>query len=403
MPSSTSSFEAALPLPRHAPTPGLRLTASDRPGVAQPVPERDIPDRPWRAMALAALAITLALTGLWELRMRQLELRPGDLHDSASAWAEQRRRLRTEPVQVAIAGDSRILFDTDLDRFEQLTGVRPVQLALVGTNARPFVEDIGKEPKFKGLLIVGIAEVSYFRKEIGLNAAALDVGRWESPASRGSFLIRREVSRHLALMDKEYSLSKLVARLDKNQRPGVRGPMSEPWKLSENFDDRQTRMWPRIEKPGPLQDHARFAWGGFKRPSPKPEVVALTQQVTRIAVERIRARGGDVIFLRPPSDPSVRGNEERTIPRKRGWDALLATAKVKGLHFEDMPAAQGLETPELSHLSGRCATVYTDIYVRALTETTPRLKLRPDAPPPLSRADCVPAPATRLAAARAPE
>jgi hypothetical protein len=46
--------------------------------------------------------------------------------------------------------------------------------------------------------------------------------------------------------------------------------------------------------------------------------------------------------------------------------------------------------PEWSHLSRKCATVFTDAYVRRLTELTPRLKLRAAAPPPLSRADCVP-------------
>ena len=45
--------------------------------------------------------------------------------------------------------------------------------------------------------------------------------------------------------------------------------------------------------------------------------------------------------------------------------------------------------PEWSHLTRACATVFTDAYVRRLVELTPRLKLRGDAPPPLTRADCV--------------
>ena len=68
----------------------------------------------------------------WEWRMRTLELLPGDIQDSASFWAEQRRRVNTENIEVAIVGDSRILFDTDFNRFEALTGVRPLQLALAG-------------------------------------------------------------------------------------------------------------------------------------------------------------------------------------------------------------------------------------------------------------------------------
>src|SRR5258708_40072226 len=98
MPSSISSSE--------------RLTAADRPGVAQPVPERDIPDRPWRAISACVLVLVLLLVGLWEWRMRTLELLPGDLDDNPGAWAEQRRRIDTASVPVAIAGDSRILYHT---------------------------------------------------------------------------------------------------------------------------------------------------------------------------------------------------------------------------------------------------------------------------------------------------
>ena len=111
---------------------------------------------------------------------------------------------------------------------------------------------------------------------------------------------------------------------------------------------------------------------------------------TAEAVRRIRARGGDVIFIRPPSAPQLRVNEQKRIPRALGWDRLLAGANARGIHADDLPQAQNLVLPEWSHLSHRCATVFTDAYVRKLLTLTPRLKLRNDAPPPLSRSDCVP-------------
>ena len=62
MPSSISNSENS-----QAERPGfVRLTASDRPGVAQPVPERDIPHRPWGPMAVVALLLALTLIGGWE-------------------------------------------------------------------------------------------------------------------------------------------------------------------------------------------------------------------------------------------------------------------------------------------------------------------------------------------------
>jgi hypothetical protein len=105
---------------------------------------------------------------------------------------------------------------------------------------------------------------------------------------------------------------------------------------------------------------------------------------------RIRARGGDVIFIRPPSAPQLRINEDPELPKAIGWNALLAGTKAKGIHADDLPQAQNLVIPEWSHLSRKCATVFTDVYVRRLVQLTTRLKLRADAPPPLSRADCVP-------------
>jgi hypothetical protein len=380
MRSSTSSSE--------------RLTAADRPGVAQPVPLRPIPPKPWGAMFAVVVALTLVFTGLWEWQMRVRDLAPGDLGDGPSAWAEQRRRVDTEHVQVAIVGDSRILFDTDFNRFAALTGIRPLQLALPGTNARPFLEDLAGDPHFNGLLIVGISDVSYFREGAGLMKDALTRFHHESPSQRVSFLLHRELTRFVAFLDDDYRLSTLVARLDPGLRAVEDGPYDDVWKISTTTDDRYTWLWPRIERDARLRAHARAVWlhppTSFVGKPVTAAIIAMTLNKTRIAVAKIRAHGGDVIFVRPPSAPELRKHEDGRLPRGRGWDALLAAAKVKGIHADDVPAMKGLVIPEYSHLSRGCAAVFTDAYVRQLAQLTSRIRLLPGAPPPLSQRACVP-------------
>ena len=321
--------------------------------------------------------------------MRTLGLQAGDLDDGPSFWAEQRRRVDAGDVAIAILGDSRILYDTDLGRFERLTGVRPVQLAIGGSNALPFLENLADAPRFTGLAIVGIADRSYFRAGAGLGGPALERYRFESPAVRISFLFHRALSRVLAFLDDNYRLNRLVRQLDEGWRAGVLFPIPERlWKLGTVGDDRQTFMWARVESDVRWQEHKRAIW---MRPFPPvaPAAVLSTAERTRAAVAKIRARGGEVVFVRPPSAPQLRVYEDQVVSRAQGWDVLLERADVRGVHFDDETAMQGLVLPEYSHLSRACATVFTDAYVRALARLTPRLSLSANAPPPLSPADCV--------------
>lgn len=388
-----STIFSSDPIPAEHPAPErpgfARLTASDRPGVAQPVPERDIPSRPWPRMFATAMALMLLALGVWEWRMRALQLLPGDLGDYPSAWAEQRRRIDTEHVPIAIVGDSRILFDTDPDRFEAVTGVRPLQLAFVGTNARFLLENLADDPDFDGLLIVGISENGYFRDAAGFGADALKRYAYESPSQRGGQVLHVALSQVFGFLDEDYRLSKLVQRLDDGWRSAAKGRYFSVWKVLTMRGARDIKLWSRIEAPGHLQDHARAVWLGGPPQQPLAEsVIADTQKRTRDAVAKIRARGGEVVFLRPPSNGPLYAAQNQRIPRSLGWDPLLREANVQGVHFEDDPAMQGLNLPEYSHLSAACATVYTDAYARALARLTPRLQLRSDAPPALTPADC---------------
>ena len=147
----------------------------------------------------------------------------------------------------------------------------------------------------------------------------------------------------------------------------------------------------RILTDARLRGHARYAWKGFKKNKPYADDQirkGLAEAATAVAT--IRARGGDVVFVRPPSDRHLRINEEAAVPKAKGWNALLRVTHSVGVHNDDLPASvNNLLLPEWSHLSRACAVVFTDAYVRRLAQLTSRLKLRADAPPSLTRDDCI--------------
>ena len=78
--------------------------------------ERVIPARPWRGITVSVVMMLVIATAAWEFYCRSLGYAP-TLNDTGDLWTEARRRV--EPESLVIVGDSRALFDCDLDELEK--------------------------------------------------------------------------------------------------------------------------------------------------------------------------------------------------------------------------------------------------------------------------------------------
>jgi hypothetical protein len=332
---------------------------------------REIPRTRLAAIGWLVLAAVLAATAVWEWRMRGLGLVAGDLDDDQATWAVERRKLASgDHDGIAIVGGSRILFDTNLDVWEHMTGRRPVQLALPGMSGQRFLKDLAEDSGFSGLALVDVTPEQFFREGPGNPAfeGVLDYWLDEGPAKRAGHRIGQFLSRHLAFLENQYTLTALVDQLDIRNRGTIPGPHLRPWKLSETYAGRQTMLWREIETNGDLRRHAIRVWLGRERPPPEEALIARICADVRESIAKIRARGGEVVFIRPPSAGAYYEREQANLPRARTWDRLMREAGVFGIHFEDYPAMQGLELPELSHLTREDAARFTSAYVGVLRE-----------------------------------
>lgn len=347
---------------------------------------REIPKLRYAAIGWLVLAVFVVGLAAWEFQMRSLGLRAGDLDDGPSDWMAERRRLEAgDHDGVVIVGSSRILFDTDLDVWEEMTGRRPVQLALPGTNPRPLLADIANDSDFAGLVVVGFTPDLYFMERFSYLPQFDDVIRsWrdESPSSRAGHRLGLMLSGQLAFLDEAYRLVTLIERIEIPDRKGVRRPYLEVWKLAETTAGRQHRMWPRLQSDERLREHARYVWGPFDGSSQPPEWIERGLEETRKAVDTIRARGGEVVFVRAPSDGLYLESEKAAFPRAKTWDRLMRETGSFGIHFEDFPEMRSLDMPEWSHLSRDSATRFTRAYVDVLLrEGYVRLRTPPEAEP----------------------
>ena len=372
MPSSISNSEAAISTisaMEKFERPGfVRLTASDRPGIAQPVPERDIPPRPWGQIFLIAIALLIALTAGWEMYWRDYGATPSYANSNGS-WAAQRRRIDTGEgaASTVLIGSSRVLFDIQLPVWEAATGKRPIQLALEGTSSVFTLEDLADDPNFTGRLLIGVAP-SLFFSGFGYRADALSYFHKESLTQRsGHWLSQHLLEPYFAFYEPDFALATVVKRQAWPARDGV-PQRTQVRKLAVSDADRNTHLWQKVETDPAYQAMARGIWAeNFKGPPPPnmdtPEKMQklIDKQIERatVAILKLRARGVRLMFVRLPSNGDFYAFEQMVFPKAQTWDVLLRRTGATGIHFEDYAELQGYDLPEWSHLSASEANRFT--------------------------------------------
>ncbi len=358
MPSSTSSSDPARD--QYA-----RATASDRPGVAQPVPQRPVPVQPWGRMLLVAIALAVALVGAWEAWWRAQGVTPG-IRNSLGLWAIQRRRIdHGEGDATVLLGASRTYFDLQLPVWERLAGRAPIQLSFEGTSPMTAVEDLAADPKFTGRLVIGVAPELFFSGD-GAHLDAAEYARKESPAQRvGQWLSMRLLEPYLAFDDEDFALRTVLARQDWPQRPG-RHWFTAVRKLAMYEEPRNGYLWSKVETDPAYRQLARDIWAeDFVVYPGDPTLAEMLkseqEQIERAvkAVRQLRAHGVRVLFIRLPSDGEYLKYEERFYPRTRSWDGLIRATGAPGIYFADYPQLTGYYLPEWSHLTRAEAERFT--------------------------------------------
>ncbi|MEO7393651.1 MAG: hypothetical protein ABIU11_01850 [Chitinophagaceae bacterium] len=86
------------------------------------------------------------------------------------------------------------------------------------------------------------------------------------------------------------------------------------------------------------------------------------------AVDKIKTRGGQVLFVRTPSSGGYLQGEQMGFPREQYWNKLLDTTGCPGIHFMDYPAIANFICPELSHLTPADAIVFTKEFIKILNQ-----------------------------------
>src|SRR5213078_4821006 len=373
MRSSISNFKKRLRLPRlFFRTPSREEQIHGGPPLEF---ERPIPPAPWRGIAVVVTIVVIAATTAWELYSRSLGYVP-TLNDNEDLWTMARRRV--QPESIVVVGDSRAWFDVDLDEFQKGLGKRPIQLAMAGSTAWPVLDDLAKDESFHGTIICSFVPGLFFAPPGSPPMVRAELGekryRNQTPAQRVSEYLAMPLEEHVAfLKPDDLSLEALLKQLPIPNRPGALVPPRFPPYFQTEDRERRARMWEKCAEPGSeLAKRIQQIWIPLFTPPAPPTYIPkdvffakMNEDIQKrfadvtAAVEKIRSRGGKIVFVRFPSTGGLKELEDRITPREKTWDPLLKMTGAPGVYYSDFPDLSAFNCPEWSHLSARDSVEFT--------------------------------------------
>ena len=326
------------------------------------------------------VALVLSVIGLvsWELYWRSQGYE-ATLDDNKHLWAVERAKVEgLSDTDVVITGSSRVLFDIQLDEFEKVTGVRPIQLASAGSSPLPIFHDLVAHTDFTGTIIVGItpplfysttfpgappwqraqARVDHYHKRTYSHR----VNHWLSIPLQKNLVM---MSGHEEASDENIDLKGLLNRVELPERTGR--PQYPPFFEFGTIDlDRNVRMTNRTVTDTAFANVITNAWKFIMTSEGPPPDIKGTTAFFVADAKKFMARGGNLILVRPPSSGMFKEGETKYFPREQLFDELVKSTGAKSYHYEDYDPLKDMVCPEWSHLSAEDADIFTRVLAEEL-------------------------------------
>lgn len=314
--------------------------------------------------------------------MRMLGNMPG-VRDDTALWGLARSRANN-PDALVLIGDSRMQLDIDVGKLSALSGKPVIQLAIDGQTYAPVLQDLADDPRFRGTVLVAAnntpppagqgereaeARIAHWHRNMDGQQAPL-IAAWLGLELQGvsgwfaSDLPRQEIFRRIMAGTK--SSNYLVTLPDRSRRADY-GP---PPLQAQFYVRRVLRNYGK-----PFDDHGIRDMAGFDArieallAQEKPrQLPGFEQRVAQIGawVNRIRARGGQVVFIALPRSGMVRRIEDVRFPRAIYWDRFVAGIGGTAIYFADEPALAAYRPPDGSHLDQKQIGPFTEDLYAAL-------------------------------------
>jgi hypothetical protein len=321
-----------------------------------------------------AIIISLVAMASWEIHLRHQGI-TFSYDDNEALWAHNRGMVyEPSDESTVFIGSSRIKFDLDIPTWQNITGNHVIQLANVGSDPVPYLMDFADDKNFKGILVADVTEELFFSDFSPEDVARdknINYFKKITPTQRFSFQVNHILESQFVFLDQDnYSINAMLDRLPIPPRSGVFLFPLFPADFDRTSFTRQSSMTPKFVVDTTLQNMVKANWVFLGRammgPPPSPGKLDSFVNMIKVATDKIKSRGGQVLFLRTPSSGPMLENEKKGFAKVQYWDKLLSVTGCPGVFYADYPTLSNFVCPEWSHLKPDDAVIFTKELIKIL-------------------------------------
>jgi hypothetical protein len=319
------------------------------------------PKQRWALTMVCALIVTVVGISGIEMVWRLDGYQP-TVPNTPALWAFHRRRLDHAGERgVALLGTSRMLVDFSMDAFgKRFPSLDAAQLAIESSSPVKILEDLAADPRFRGTVISEFCEEAfvphpqpkYFKEGfVELSHQSLS---W---ATELNDRIDGSIQERLCCRNPDFGLNKVFVQWVQNSGWPI------PTRIRVRFDRHQLvdyRIGNLDEARAETYGRVRALYAENMSSLPTPDDWLKQALQIESVLQRFRAKGCRVAFIRFPCTNETWDLENRYFPKVRCWDRFAAATSAVTIHFREVPKLAHVECPDSCHLDFRDTDDFTN-------------------------------------------
>lgn len=310
----------------------------------------------WICTWLLVIFICASVLGGYEFYLKQQGF-VSSIKNNKNVWSWYRGHVYHHK-QLVLIGASRSQIDIDVSYLkERYPDYGVSQLSINGQYPIATLKALAEDTKFKGVVIVSMNAQVLETKYLDMQKSYNTYYQEESTLYKSlDAYITAFIQSKLRFLHPSLGLEEIVKFYQNHKRyPDV-------FYTTANLDQSITTDYTKTDT-AVLYNH--FITQKQKNylidPPAKPELWKLNIKYLIQFVAQITQRGGQVIFVRFPTDKGHWRLDEEYYPRHKYWELIANERLLTTLHFKDIKGVEKFNLPDSSHLDSKDSKQFTEL------------------------------------------